>query len=421
MKKILVTVFICILACFINRSLAGENNLIQVFSVDPLKNNKPKNVCENDVCKSLLNLINSSNQAIDFAIYGIGGEDAIFNALVNAQKRGVIVRGVVDATQDNINIYQETDKLAQTLKTIKNDYSSSTKMGNPTSQDFKFDITNAIMHDKFFIIDGKVVWTGSTNVSSTCMNYNANNSIVLNSPEIANLYTQEFDQMYEKELFHDSKKPIENNENIKIGDTLVSVYFLPIHNPINQQIKPLIKNAKKSIDIEIFFLTHKGIINELIEARKRGVEIRVIVDASSASNQFSKYPELRKNEILVKVENWGGKMHKKSMIVDNEIFVIGSMNWTTSAQYHNDENVLVIQNPAIAQQATKEFNRLWASIPDKYLYKTPKAEGFDSTHSCNDGVDNDHDGKVDKFDEDCHFIKQFTPKSKVLLPVTAED
>ena len=46
MKKILVTVFICILAYFINRSLAGENNLIQVFSVDPLKNNKPQNICE---------------------------------------------------------------------------------------------------------------------------------------------------------------------------------------------------------------------------------------------------------------------------------------------------------------------------------------------------------------------------------------
>ena len=421
MKKISTLLFICILACLINRSLAGENNIIQVFSVDPLKNSKPKNICENDVCKSLLSLINNSNQTIDFAIYGIGGEDAIFNALVDVQKRGVIVRGVVDATQDNINIYQDTDKLAQALKTIKNDYSSPTKMGNPNAQDFKFDITNAIMHDKFFIIDGKSVWTGSTNVSSTCMNYNANNSIVLNSPEIANLYTQEFNQMYEKELFHDSKKPIENNENIKIGDTLVSVYFLPIHNPINQQIKPLIKNAKKTIDIEIFFLTHKGIINELIEARKRGVTIRVIVDASSASNQFSKYPELRKNGILVKVENWGGKMHKKSMIVDDEIFIIGSMNWTTSAQYHNDENVLVIQNPAIAQQATKEFNRLWASIPDKYLYKTPKAEGFDSTHSCHDRVDNDHDGKVDKFDEDCHFVKKFTPKSKVLLPVITED
>jgi len=73
MKKILAIFFIILTFAGIG-AFAYENNLLQVFSVDPLKNNKPKNICENDVCKSLLNLINSSNRTIDFAIYGIGGE-----------------------------------------------------------------------------------------------------------------------------------------------------------------------------------------------------------------------------------------------------------------------------------------------------------------------------------------------------------
>lgn len=399
-----------------------QTNKIELFFVDPLKNKKPKNACENNAGLSLLTLIENAHESIDFAIYGIGGQDEIFNALVDAKKRGVIVRGLADATQDNINIYKDTDELAFALKTVKNDYLSPTKMRNPTSQNYEFDITNAIMHNKFFIVDNQYVWTGSTNVSSTCMNYNANNVIVIDSAQIANLFSQEFNQMYEKGLFHEIKDLIKDNENICLNDkTTVSVYFLPVHNPINRQIKPLIQNAKKTLDIEIFYLTHKGIIYELIEAQRRGVKIRVIVDAASAGNEFSKYPQLREKGISVKVENWGGKMHKKSMIVDNEILVIGSMNWTTSAQYHNDENVLVVKNTQLATQAEIEFDRLWNAIPYKWLYKTPRAEGFDSKNSRKDGVDNDHDGKVDKYDEDCHFIKAFTPKRKIITSTNLED
>ena len=127
-----------------NFSMANlDKQKVMLFFVDPVGKRKPKNICENDACRSLLTLINNSKQSVDFAIYGIGGEDAIFNALVKAKQRGVKIRGVVDATQDNLNIYNDTDKLAKDLQSVKNDYFSPTKMANPNEKNFKFDITNA--------------------------------------------------------------------------------------------------------------------------------------------------------------------------------------------------------------------------------------------------------------------------------------
>ena len=103
---------------------------------------------------------------------------------------------------------------------------------------------------------------------------------------------------------------------------------------------PLIKDAKKSIDVSIFFLTHKNISKELVAAKNRGVDVRVIIDATSASNGYSKHQYLRDIGISLKVEQWGGKMHMKSAIIDGKHLILGSMNWTSAGESKNDENTL---------------------------------------------------------------------------------
>ena len=66
--------------------------------------------------------------------------------------------------------------------------------------------------------------------------------------------------------------------------------------------------------------------------------------------------------IPVKIENWKGKLHQKSAIVDGVYTIVGSTNWTKSANIVNDENMLIIKNKKIAQRQEKEFLRLWKSI-----------------------------------------------------------
>ena len=390
---------------------------IKIFFVDPLRFKRPQNNSVNELTASLLSLINTAKTSINFAIYGFSGEDDLMNALINAQKRGVVVQGITDKDIYDINIYKDTQKLISTLKTVKTDYYEDKKTekierekiekyGKRFSTD-DFDIRSMIMHDKFFVVDNSYVWTGSTNISENCMTYNANNSVLIKSKKVANIYNQEFNQMYNESKFHLSKKTIPNNENIILNDkTKVSIYFSPQNKAINTKIVPLIDNAKVSIYTPIFYLTHKEVINSLIRAKKRGVKVFVILDANSAHNKFSRHWELRHNGIKVKTENWGGKMHMKSAIIDDKYLIIASMNWTNAAENRNDENTLIIENEELAKEFKKEFFYLWDSIPNKWLRKDPKAESKDSIGSCYDGVDNDHDGVKDIDDIDCKCTKK---------------
>jgi len=268
---------------------------------------------------------------------------------------------------------------------------------------YKFNTKDPLMHNKFFIIDKNLVWTGSTNVSDTCMTYNSNDVLVIKSSEIARLYTTEFNQMWQNSKFHRNKDIVKNNENIKLDDdSTVSLYFSPMNEPVYKGVIPAINSAQKSIDISMFFFTEKHISYALLKAKERGVKVRIILDAISATNKFSQHEFLRKEGIPVKVENWGGKMHMKTAVIDNKYLIIGSMNWTSSAQYHNDENTLIIQNSALSEKFEKHFNMLWKSIPDKWLNGNPQAESPDSKGSCSDGMDNDFDKTIDNADDSCN-------------------
>ena len=105
--------------------------------------------------------------------------------------------------------------------------------------------------------------------------------------------------------------------------------------------------------------------------------------------------------IPVKVENYAGKMHAKTMIIDDEYLVIGSANFSNSGENKNDENMLIINNKILTQFYKKYFEYFWEKIPDKYLKQTVRAESKSSIGSCFDGVDNDFDGKIDNADEGC--------------------
>lgn len=385
---------------------------IKLIFTDPLRYERPQVGCVNEVCASLLSLINNSKKSINFAIYGLSGQPEILDALKKAQARGIIVRGITDMDVYGVNIYKDTERLIGILETVKTDYHEDLRTRakqiekNQARGNGDFDIRSDIMHDKFFVVDNTYLWAGSTNVTENCMSYNANNAVIIKSEKIADLYNREFAQMYDYDKFHKSKGKISDNENIILSDgTKVSVYFSPQDKPISTSIIPLINKAEKYIDVPIFYLTHKDIIASLLQAHTRGVEVRIIIDANSAANKFSKHHELRNNGVKVKTENWGGKMHMKSAIIDDKYVVIASMNWTVSAENANDENTLVIENEKLAKIFRQEFNRLWNSIPDKWLTTDPRAESLDSIGSCFDGIDNNHNGYTDLDDFGCRPFK----------------
>ncbi len=141
----------------------------QVGSVTPY-------FCPEDHCSSVvISWISRANNSIDLAIYSFTHDD-IGEALIGAFKRGVKVRVIME--ERNVDKYSEYEKLV--------------KAGVPV----KLDDNSALMHNKFMVIDGKVVLTGSFNYTNSADKRNDENLVVIVSPQVASSYESEFNEMW---------------------------------------------------------------------------------------------------------------------------------------------------------------------------------------------------------------------------------
>lgn len=417
----------------------ADDGSIRLILNDPNQFERPIDACEAEHCAALLQLIEGAQESIDFAIYGMRNQTRIMDALVAAKARGVTVRGVVDRDLEGQNYYSSTEALVEAIGDVRSDLKADRKIAKQESRDrydrepkcdrpegfegplqcLAYDLGDScllaahasrepieggakIMHDKFFVVDERHVWTGSTNVSdSGTGGYNANLVTVVDSKTLAAWYTEEFEQMYEDGRYHGRKPKPSGTKRVKLSNAELEVHFSPQESPISSRLRPIIRKAQDRIDIAVFFLTHKHIVADLIDAYRRGVRVRVILDATGAKNGYTKHELLRAAGIAVKVEHWGGKMHMKSAVVDGETVITGSMNWTSSGDTKNDENTIIVHSPELAKQYEAFFDTIWNDIPDQWLTANPDPESKDSSTACTDRVDNDFDHQADDEDPGC--------------------
>ena len=351
MKKICLGIFLVFAFTLNVHSQNITSNNLEFYYLRARDFQKPSQKVRTEAGKILVEKINNAQKSIDFAFYGLSNQDEILNALINAQKRGVKIRGIVDKNIDNKNDYSGTEYAIQKLgiNIVKTDYKTEIEKLNKINNkeiEFNYDFFKGhIMHNKFCIIDNEIVWTGTVNISSTGTGgFNENNACLIHSKEVAKLFKREFEQMYVKELFHENKQPIYSKKGINLGDKNIQIYFSPNKYVINTVILPEIEKAQEYIYLSMFLITNNKIVQSLIDAHNRGVEIKLIIDAHHALQAYSKHEQLRQAGIKVKVENWAGKMHAKTVIIDDKTIISGSANWTYSAFKYNDENLLVFKN-----------------------------------------------------------------------------
>ena len=120
----------------------------------------------------------------------------------------------------------------------------------------------------------------------------------------------------------------------------------------------LISQARKSIYVAMYSFTRDGLAGALVDAKNRGVEVKVIMEEENAYVQGSDYRMLKEAGVDVRLDGNPALMHHKFMIVDGELVVTGSYNWSTAAEDRNDENFVVIRDKAVVDRFTQEFNRL---------------------------------------------------------------
>lgn len=131
----------------------------------------------------------------------------------------------------------------------------------------------------------------------------------------------------------------------------------------DSMIEAHIRDAKESIRVQAAYFSNRKILNELVAAKKRGVDVRVIVPARHGDSRSLVFRTLSAAGIPVRVD----RTHSKVMIFDGKIVETGSYNYTNAAQ-KKSENVLFLSNsPAIIKAYVDQWEIRWglsvSSVP----------------------------------------------------------
>jgi phosphatidylserine/phosphatidylglycerophosphate/cardiolipin synthase-like enzyme len=117
--------------------------------------------------------------------------------------------------------------------------------------------------------------------------------------------------------------------------------------------------ARRAILIQMYSLTSPEIATALVNSKNRGVDVRAIVDRSQLEQDqgdAGAVGRMASSGIPVLVDTVPGLMHNKIMIIDGKTVLTGSFNYTWSAEHRNAENLVVIDDPAVAAEYAQNWN-----------------------------------------------------------------
>jgi phosphatidylserine/phosphatidylglycerophosphate/cardiolipin synthase-like enzyme len=122
-----------------------------------------------------------------------------------------------------------------------------------------------------------------------------------------------------------------------------------------------IREARSSIRVAAYTFTSKPISTALLDAHRRGVDVRVVADAKSNKGKYSAAQFLANHGLHVRLNGKYAIHHHKFMVIDDSTVETGSFNYSAAAADKNAENVLLLRNvPALARSYAAEWQRLWS-------------------------------------------------------------
>ena len=156
--------------------------------------------------------------------------------------------------------------------------------------------------------------------------------------------------------------PYPADTGIKLGAPASATYevaFSPSRKS-EDAILRFIMEAKKYVHVAAYSFTSKEIAQALLDAKARGVDVRVVVDRSQESGKYSAATFLANHAVSVRVDGEYQLQHQKIMVVDSASVETGSYNFTASARDRNSENVIIIRNaPELAGLYEANWEKMW--------------------------------------------------------------
>jgi phospholipase D len=147
-----------------------------------------------------------------------------------------------------------------------------------------------------------------------------------------------------------------------VSDATISVCFSPEEDCADFAVRA-IDGAAREILVSAYGLTvGSGIVGALIRAKERGVDVRLIADRTTPCGRASGVDPLAAAGVPIWIDNQARIAHAKTMVLDGDATLMGSMNWTNAAA-RNSEDLNLISSPRVASAYAAHWRqRLAVSI-----------------------------------------------------------
>ena len=327
-------------------AVGGAGDWWQVYFTDPAMINDPENLA-GSIPEKLIALIDSAQQSIHIASFEFN-LTPVAEALIRAHERGVDVRWVTD-DEHGIEADEEDDH-------------GQFEILVDEGIEIRDDQRSALMHNKFWIFDGHTTWTGSTNITQNGNFRNNNNVLVIQSTRVAAIYEREFEEMWAGEFGPRSTSTLSQQETT-INETPIQILF-SAEDEVISQLAPIIESAEKSIRFMAFSFTHNTLGDAVENRANAGIDVMGIFEKRGSETEYSELPALYCMGVPVRQDGNPRTFHHKVFIIDDEIVITGSLNFSNNADDSNDENVVILANTEIASLYLAEFDRRWAEAED---------------------------------------------------------
>ncbi|MEL6439954.1 MAG: phospholipase D-like domain-containing protein [Cyanobacteria bacterium J06621_8] len=257
---------------------------------------------------------------------------------------------------------------------------------------------SGLMHHKFMVVDGQTIITGSANftlsgihgdLDNLATRGNVNHLLRINNSQLADLFTEEFNYMWGNSgnPQFGLAKPWRSPQEITWENTQVTIQFAPTSKKRDWQlstnglIAETLAQASQSIDLALFVFSEQKLADVLQQKSQQGLEIQGVFDSGFAFRDYSEVLDLKgvtlPRDCQIEANNnpWsnplgtigipllvsGDKLHHKFSVIDQQLVISGSHNWSYAANQNNDETLMIIRNQTVAQQFMQEFDRLYDS------------------------------------------------------------
>ena len=296
----------------------------------------------------LLDLIEHATNSIEFLALEYHDDATVLRveaALADAAARGVRVQALVE---DRIDFNAAGVERLRAL-----------------GVDARLDTPKKMLHSKLFVVDGRKVLLGSTNLTGNSMDNNNETNLLLEDPALAGAFGQYIAALW-ADSFAEPDVPSVESGRVK---TIVNRQYFP-------EALSLFESATQSVRVIMYGIKYEpkykdSKVNRLVEslsaAHQRGVDVAVIMDRSDYNETLNRVNDAARQYLAasgVAVFDDAEKIttHAKVIVADDRV-IIGSVNWGFDALERRNETCVSVRDPALAAFFTAYFGQIEGRPP----------------------------------------------------------